>query len=167
MKGLVFEEAKATDEYDVFGCLYPLGLAIELAPQGWHLATDEEWKKLEALSGMAEDKVEILGDDWSRYTDGTAFKFMLNMSEETRWSLDGGWSSNANNSMDFNLVPAGRQWCGNAFQNFGVRVHIWTAKEGHPTDSGILREIAPWGAGIYRNELIYPCVGMSARYVHD
>lgn len=169
-EGSDVEEAKSTPEYAVFGCLYPLDKAIELAPEGWHLATDEEWKRLEIISGMDPATAELLGD-WGRATGPSAFKFMLNMTGETRWSLDGGWFSNATNEMDFNLVPAGRQWCGGAFQNFGIRVHAWAAKDGHPTNTAFYREIAPWGTGIWRQDTdidgVPPCVGMTARYVHD
>jgi uncharacterized protein (TIGR02145 family) len=168
--GTSVSEAKATEEYKTFGCLYPLDRAIELAPSGWHLATDEEWKRLEIISGMEAATAELLGD-WGRATGPSAFKFMKNMKGETRWALDGGWFSNATNAMEFNLVPAGRQWCGGAFQNFGVRVHAWAAKDGHPTNTAYYREIAPWGTGIWRQDTdidgIPPCVGMTARYVHD
>lgn len=168
--GTSVSEAKATEEYKTFGCLYPLDRAIELAPSGWHLATDEEWKRLEIISGMETATAELLGD-WGRATGPSAFKFMLNMTGEDRWTLDGGWFSNATNTMEFNLVPAGRNWCGGAFQNFGVRVHAWAAKDGHPTTSAFYREIAPWGTGIWRQDTnidgVPPCVGMTARYVHD
>ncbi len=169
-EGTNVDEAKLSSEYEVFGCLYPLDKAIELAPEGWHLATDEEWKKLELISGMDPATAELLGD-WGRATGPSAFKFMKNMSGENRWTLDGGWFSNATNDMNFNLVPAGRQWCGGAFQNLGIRVHAWAAKEGHPANTAYYREIAPWGTGIWRQDIdidgVPPCVGMTVRYVHD
>lgn len=153
--GSSVEEAKATAEYKKYGALYNLQQAIDLAPEGWHLATDEEWKKLEIIS-----------------SDGA---LTPQAADATDWRAAGGgrlkaWDG-ANNNMEFNLLPGGKQWCGGAFQELGVWAHYWAAKEGHPYDSYFRRMLAGWDNRIYRQDSSvdgYPvCAGMSARYVKD
>jgi uncharacterized protein (TIGR02145 family) len=46
-KGNNVSEAKATQNYSTYGCLYDWQTAKKVAPDGWHLPTDNEWKQLE------------------------------------------------------------------------------------------------------------------------
>lgn len=148
-------EAKATIEYKTYGALYNLQQAIDLAPEGWHLATDEDWKKLEIISSNGALTPEGANAfDWRPANAGRL----------KAW--DG-----AGNDMQFNLLPGGKQWCGGAFQELGVWAHYWAAKEGHPYDSFFRRMLAGWDNNIYRQDSNvdgFPvCVGMSVRYVKD
>ncbi len=153
--GSSIEEAKATTQYKTYGVLYNLQQATDLAPEGWHLATDEEWKKLEIISSNGGLTVE--GANASEWRSA-------NSSRLKAW--DG-----ASNDLQFNLMPGGKQWCGGAFQEIGVWAHYWAAKEGHPYDSFFRRMLAGWDNGIYRQDSNvdgYPvCAGMSVRYVKD
>lgn len=148
-------EAKATQEYKTYGALYNLQQATDLAPEGWHLATDEEWKKLEIISSNGALTPEAANALEWRAAGGGRLK---------------GWDG-ANNDMAFNLMPGGKQWCGGAFQELGVWAHYWAAKEGHPYDSFFRRMLAGWDNNVFRQDSNvdgYPvCVGMSARYVKD
>lgn len=56
--GEQLSEAKETEEYQTFGALYSWSAAKELAPEGWHLPSDEEWKQLERNIGIAPDDIE-------------------------------------------------------------------------------------------------------------
>jgi len=153
--GTDIEEAKATSEYKTYGALYNLQQAIDLAPEGWHLATDEDWKKLEIISSNGSLTPE--GADALEWRPANAGRLK-------------GWDG-ASNDMQFNLMPGGKQWCGGAFQELGVWSHYWAAKEGHPYDSFFRRMLAGWDNNIYRQDSNidgYPiCVGMSVRYVKD
>jgi uncharacterized protein (TIGR02145 family) len=44
--GHEISQAKATDNYKVYGCLYNWEKAKSACPFGWHLPTDNEWKTL-------------------------------------------------------------------------------------------------------------------------
>ena len=47
----------------IYGCLYnhaAVQSLKKLAPAGWHIATDEDWKSLERFVGMADEEVEGL-----------------------------------------------------------------------------------------------------------
>lgn len=50
--------------YHEYGKLYSYVEVLNACPDGWHLATDEEWKNLERAMGMNED--EIYSADWPR-----------------------------------------------------------------------------------------------------
>lgn len=56
--GTDISEAKETREYKKYGGLYSWEAAIELAPEGWHLPCDEEWKGLERQLGIADSAIE-------------------------------------------------------------------------------------------------------------
>lgn len=43
------------------GRLYTFDAAVAAAPDGWHLATDDEWKALEKAAGMSDEDVEKTG----------------------------------------------------------------------------------------------------------
>ena len=58
--GTNVSDAKEALEYKKFGGLYSWKSAIALAPEGWHLPTDEEWKKLERHLGIEASDVENL-----------------------------------------------------------------------------------------------------------
>jgi len=50
--------AKETKEYKKFGGLYSWETAKELAPDGWHLPSDEEWKELERHLGIETSDID-------------------------------------------------------------------------------------------------------------
>lgn len=59
---------QALAEYDSLGNLYTYAQALEFAPEGWRLPSDEDWKKLEKALGMSPSKLDVLG--WRGSTEG-------------------------------------------------------------------------------------------------
>lgn len=55
------EELKNSENYKKFGVLYSGYSIATIAPKGWHVATDEDWKELESLSGMTDVEVKGTG----------------------------------------------------------------------------------------------------------
>lgn len=55
-----FREQAAID-WDNYGNLYTYEEAVENAPDGWRLPTDEDWKKLEQAMGMSVADADALG----------------------------------------------------------------------------------------------------------
>lgn len=53
-EGYDINQAKATDNYKKYGCLYDWLTALEVCPQGWHLPSDEEWEILIYFLGGEE-----------------------------------------------------------------------------------------------------------------
>lgn len=48
------EAMKAEENYSKYGVLYTATALADIVPQGWRVATDEDWASLEALSGVEE-----------------------------------------------------------------------------------------------------------------
>lgn len=47
-------QAKTTDNYIKYGCLYNWLTALEVCPLGWHLASDDEWSEMAFFLGGHE-----------------------------------------------------------------------------------------------------------------
>lgn len=60
--GANISEAKETPEYKKYGGLYSWESARKLAPEGWHLPDDAEWKELERFLGLKISDIE--GKTW-------------------------------------------------------------------------------------------------------
>lgn len=57
-----------SDNIEIYGLLYNSYAVHEprkIAPEGWHIATDGEWKQLEMFIGMSEEQADIWGN-WER-----------------------------------------------------------------------------------------------------
>ncbi|MCT4601267.1 MAG: Ig-like domain-containing protein, partial [Marinifilaceae bacterium] len=63
------DEAKASENYKKYGALYNYKAAIEYCPEGWHLATNEDWKELEKEAGMNEEDLNRIGRDRGQCAD--------------------------------------------------------------------------------------------------
>jgi uncharacterized protein (TIGR02145 family) len=72
------EQAKAHENYKKYGVMYSAYVLDDIAPEGWHVATDEEWMELEKLSGMTESEVDFTG-----YRGTTLHKFLSTTSTWT------------------------------------------------------------------------------------
>ncbi len=127
-------EAKATENYQKYGCLYDWTMAMDIDPKyleepwngdsenhqgicppGWHLPTDGEWKTLEKSLGMSDSLAEVLDDTRAgdqpsnfRIIEPKSFvpvgKYLKSAS---------GWyrESNGDNSSGLSLQPAGVRNC--------------------------------------------------------
>lgn len=97
-KGMRLSEVVNTVNYKVFGVLYNWKAAINACPEGWHLPSDDEWKKLEIYLGMNQleaDSMSIRGS-----TEGDKLK-----SADTRYW--GATSTNPTNESGFSGLPGG------------------------------------------------------------
>jgi len=66
--------AKLLENYDKYGVLYNWYAVDEgdIAPSGWHIPTDEEFKTLEEYLGMSEAEAD--DTDWRGTSEGTKLK---------------------------------------------------------------------------------------------
>jgi len=105
----------------LYGSLYN-HLAVhdnrKIAPEGWHIATDDDWKKLEIFAGMTESQADGV---WGRGTDeGRKLK------SETDW--DG------TDEFGFNIIPAGcREMDNGNYYNIDSEARFWTSTENKNT----------------------------------
>lgn len=118
---------------------YAVNDARGLAPKGWHVPTDEEWKELEMCLGMSKADADTAG------LRGTSEGGKLK-STGTIESHDGLWYSpntGATNSSGFSAIPAGYRYNYGIFFNIGVSGGWWSS-----TESSFL---LPWIRYIYYN----------------
>ena len=101
-----------------YGRLYTWEEARKVAPPGWHLPSDEEWKTLEIYLGMTEEETEITllrGDG-----QGTKLK------SEDGWEVENGKLAGYNET-GFNGLPGGfRLWDG-TYIDMGKRGSWWSS----------------------------------------
>ena len=119
----------------------------EIAPEGWHVPTDAEWKELEMFLGMSQSTADIAG--W-RGTEIQSAKLRSTSGwDNDRNATDG----NGTNEVGFAAFPGGeRNNNSGYFAKRGFRTAFWTASEsGDAAAWRRLIDIQEDGAiGVYR-----------------
>lgn len=111
-------EAKTLDNYVNYGVLYNWAAARIACPEGWHLPTDAEWRKLEMYLGMS-------------YQDATDSGLRGN-NEGGQLKATSHWNNpntGATNSTGFSALPGGTFSDDNSFNDIGEIGHWWTASD--------------------------------------
>ena len=98
---------------------YAVGDSRQIAPKGWHVPTDEEWKELEMFLGMSQSAADSSG---YRGTD-----------EGSKLKSVSGWESDGNetNESGFTALPSGYR-SGNTGGFYGIScciAYFWTSTE--------------------------------------
>jgi len=111
----------------------------KLAPAGWHVPSDAEWKQLEMYLGMTQSQANATG--WRGTDQGYQMK------------STSGWNSNGNgsNSSGFSALPGGfRYYYNGAFYHVGSSGFWWSATV-YSSVSAWYRELRYSDSGVYRN----------------
>lgn len=129
-----------------------------IAPQGWHVPTDEEWKELELYLGMGQSEIDKT--DWRGSEEGGKLKGK----GTTYWQSP---NTGATNATGFNALPAGmRDGADGQFLWQGYSVYYWTKSRqsaGHPWARNLYYE----HGGVYRLDHRNEQHGFSIRLVRD
>lgn len=147
----------------VYGLLYSWYAAVDtqnIAPAGWHVPTDEEWKELELSLGMSRASADSTG--WRGTDQGGRLK-------ETGLAH---WSSpnlGASNASGFSALPGGGRsgyapYEGN-FYYVGTLASMWTSSA-HNDTTAWYRDISYQKANVFRY-YISKRNGFSIRCVKD
>lgn len=147
-EGTSVGEAKTTKNFTTYGVLYNWPAAMEAAPDGWHLPTDEEWKELEIFLGMEPeiaDEISFRGTNQGSKLAGNADLWPDGILIENE----------AFNSTGFMALPGGYRLENDKlpmnFLGYGYEGKWW-ASSGvfHDTTNAWVREL--WGnySNIYR-----------------
>ena len=99
------------------GRLYTWDAAKQAVPAGWHLPTDEEWKKLEMSLGMSP--IDADATDFRGKLEGAKLK------SASEWSEDG----NGTDAVGFSALPGGFRSSSGDFFVFEWQGYWWTATE--------------------------------------
>jgi uncharacterized protein (TIGR02145 family) len=89
-----------------------------IAPEGWHVPTDEEWKELEMHLGMSRSEADDTG--WRGTDEGGKLK----EAGTAHWNSP---NTGATNSSGFTALPGGFRSRSGAFFNVGYIVYWWSA----------------------------------------
>ena len=143
----------------IYGCLYnnfAVQDARKLAPAGWHIPSDEEWKTLEKNLGISEEQSNLFA--WR----GTNEAELLLIKKSEGWpngTLPYGLDSYA-----FTLLPAGCRLY-NGELTSGFNAFFWTSTSA-ANGKGYYRYFDYQKKNIFR-QTTYPQYGMSIRCVKD
>ena len=97
---------KRAENCNTYGRLYSWNAALKACPEGWHLPSDDEWKKMEKYLGMADA-------DLNKYD---------------KWrGTDQGKQLISNDSIGFNLLMGGFRNPNNLLK--GIQGFVWTSSE--------------------------------------
>jgi uncharacterized protein (TIGR02145 family) len=145
--------------YETYGILYnwyAVNDSRGLAPDGWHVATDDEWKQLEMYLGMSQAEADT---DGLRGTDEGG---KLKEVGTVHWESP---NEGATNESGFTVVPGGYRRPDGSYGALGQYARFWTATESGST--------LAWGRGLgYDHKQVYRFFlekkrGFSIRCVRD
>ena len=132
-EGTNVSEAKATDNYNIYGVLYNWTAASNACPDGWHLPSDGEWKELEMFLGMSQADADANG--WRGTGVGDKLKAV------NGWIYDG----NGTNESGFTALPGGFRipnFDYGDFSNIGGSTAWWSYDEEDIEDSAWGRSVS-------------------------
>jgi uncharacterized protein (TIGR02145 family) len=93
-----------------------------LAPEGWHIPTDDEWKELEMYLGLSQSQADATG-----FSRGTNEGVKLKEAGTTHWNTS---NNGPNNESGFTALGAGFRWGDDG--SFGYIMYntgFWTSTE--------------------------------------
>lgn len=133
----------------------------ELAPEGWHVASDEEWRRLEMTLGMSESAskdTDVRGSD-----QGAQMKIAATFPENhPRWDAE----NISSNSSGFSVVPGGARYPERGNYGYkGFSVSFWTTTE-VSTGNSWNRTFMYFKSGVARN-IENKNYGFNVRCVRD
>jgi len=99
---------------------YAVDDSRNIAPEGWHVPSDEEWKQLEMYLGMSQAEADA--DMWRGTDEGGKLK----ESGTTHWVSP---NTGATNESGFTALPGGFRNLYGTFSNVGNSAHFWSSTE--------------------------------------
>jgi uncharacterized protein (TIGR02145 family) len=144
---------------DIYGRLYNWYAVDDtrgLAPEGWHVPTDEEWKQLEMYLGMTQAEAD--GEDWRGTDEGGKLKEASTM----LWNSP---NTGATNESGFTALPGGARGGVGNFDAMGTDAHFWSSSQ-NGSSIAWFRSVSYGWSEIYRNAFDKN-YGFSVRCVRD
>ncbi|GBE28012.1 fibrobacter succinogenes major domain (Fib_succ_major) [bacterium BMS3Bbin03] len=136
---------------------YAVNNTGNLAPAGWHLPTDEEWKELEMYLGMSRSEAD--GEGWRGTDEGGKLK-------ETDTSYWIAPNTGATNESGFSALPGGYRDSGGYYSNISRYAYFWSSTE-LGSDKAWGRTLSYENRHILRYYRTFKRNGASVRCVRD
>lgn len=160
----------STSNRDTYGGLYTWAAAMYgasgsdaipsqvqgICPEGWHLPSDGEWKKLEVFLGMGETDADE--DGWRGNDQGGQLK-------DTGMALWISPNRGATNESGFTAFPGGLRGIAGSFYNVGFDAYFWTATDCSGSNARY-RNLTNDDGDIFR-DCYLKYIGFSVRCVKD
>jgi uncharacterized protein (TIGR02145 family) len=99
---------------------YAVDDSRSIAPEGWHVPTDEEWKQLEMYLGMSQGQADDTG--WRGTNEGGKLK----ETGTTHWQSP---NTGATNESGFSALPGGYRGYDGYFYTMGFTANFWSSTE--------------------------------------
>jgi len=147
------------DHVATYGRLYNWYAVVDnrnIAPEGWRVSTDDDWKQLEMCLGMSQEEADSTG--WRGISEGGKLK----EAGTTHWHSP---NTGATNERGFSALPAGYRTYYGYFDSEGYLANFWSSVESN-NDRGWYRYLFNESSGISRYDYPKPG-GFSVRCVRD
>lgn len=95
--GQYYDYNNDSEKINIYGYLYDYETAKKSCPDGWHIATDEEWKLIETTLGMSKEVSDT--DNWRGTDEGGKLK-----SKTSEWKSP---NTGASNELKLAMLPGG------------------------------------------------------------
>ena len=135
---------------------YAVSDSRNVAPAGWHVPTDNEWKQLEMYLGMSQAQADSIG---KRGTDEGG---KLKEAGTTHWSSP---NTGATNESGFAALPGGYRGYNGTFLDVGHAAFFWCSTENYSPNAW-WRAVYYSYSQVYRN-YVWESYGFSVRCVKD
>ncbi|MBN2710180.1 MAG: fibrobacter succinogenes major paralogous domain-containing protein [Calditrichaceae bacterium] len=113
----------SVDTIEIFGLLYnwyAVADSRHVAPEGWHIPTDEDWKALEIFLGMSAEAADEMGNR------GTNEGGKLKDTGTIYWESP---NLGATDETGFSALPGGYRFGYGIFNNIGYLCGFWVASD--------------------------------------
>jgi uncharacterized protein (TIGR02145 family) len=142
--------------YNWYAVVHPNGLA----PQGWRIPTEEDWKKLEKFIGMPADVIDLTG--WRGSDEGEKLK--SRKTEKFNWRYDP--AMNHTDQFGFRAFPGGLRLFNGSFGESGGSAGFWWSSTDSGTGDAWYRHLDYRFGGVFRYSAPVNS-GLSIRCVKD
>ena len=129
----------------------------KLCPEGWHVASDDDWKELEIYLGMTQEQAD--GTVWRGTDEGGKLK----EAGYGHWQTP---NKGGTNESGFSAVPSGRRLSSGEFGDMTTGNTIWTSTPSS-LSSACYRHFAHGNSGIGRNPEGDKKFGLAVRCVKN
>jgi len=146
---------------DTYGYLYnwyAVNDSCGLAPAGWHVPTDDDWKELEMYLGMSQSEAD--DDDWRGTNEGAKLK----ESGYSHWTSP---NTGATNESGFGALPGGYRTSGTTggYLDLALHAYFWSSTEYNNYSAWI--RLLPYNRTDVRRNYTDKDAGFSIRCVRD
>ena len=150
-------DSSNADTYGYFYNWFAVDDSSNIAPTGWHMPTDEEWKELEIFLGLSQ--IDADADGWRGTDEGGKLK----ESATAHWISP---NTGATNESGFFALPGGLRTHVGIFTIQGYMAHFWSATKKSSPNYAFSRSLYYEYSSISRYGNSKFC-GFSIRLVRD